>query len=158
MSKWNPKNPKNWHNTRVVLCWHEKHFESKKRQHISFHPPRWHIPYWNHQACCARSSGLREAYTLTCPKCDNISTTACRCRSMIPCQVSWISDEFLIYPNVKSMYLNVSGRATVSRCLTFILISCMWPKLATKDKHLIFFQPIFMYWSMCMWFNFELCT
>ena len=43
----------------------------------------------------------------------------------------------------KTMYLNVSGRATVSRCLTFILISCMWPKLATKDKYLIL-QLVFM--------------
>ena len=44
-----------------------------------------------------RSSGLWEAYTQTCPKWDKICTTACWCRSMIACQVSWISDEFWIY-------------------------------------------------------------
>ena len=45
MSKWTPKNPKNWHNTPVVLCWHEKIFESNKRQWISFRPQRRDVPY-----------------------------------------------------------------------------------------------------------------
>ena len=44
-----------------------------------------------------RSSGLWEAYTQTRPKWDKICTTTCWCRSMIACQVSWISDEFWIY-------------------------------------------------------------
>ena len=44
-----------------------------------------------------RSSGLWEAYTQTCPKWDKIFTTTCWCRSMIACQLSWISDEFWIY-------------------------------------------------------------
>ena len=44
MSKRTPKNHKNWHNTPVVLCWHEK-FESNKRQWISFRPQRWDVPY-----------------------------------------------------------------------------------------------------------------
>ena len=96
-----------------------------------------------------RSSGLWEACTQTCPKWDKNFTTACWCRSMIACQVSWISQEFWIYLNLKTRYLSVCSRVTVARCLTFILISCMWPKLATKDKHLIL-QPIFMDWSMCM--------
>ena len=43
-----------------------------------------------------RSSGLWEAYTQTCPKWDKICTTACWCRRMIACQVSWILDEFWI--------------------------------------------------------------
>ena len=38
-------NPKNSHNTPVVLCWHEKKFESNKRQWISFRPQRWDVPY-----------------------------------------------------------------------------------------------------------------
>ena len=42
-----------------------------------------------------RSSGLWKAYTQTYPKWDKICTTACWCRSMIACQVSWISDVFL---------------------------------------------------------------
>ena len=45
MSKWTPKNHKNWHNTPVVLCWHEKKIESNKRQWISFRPQRWDVPY-----------------------------------------------------------------------------------------------------------------
>ena len=45
MSKRTPKNSKNWHNTPVVLCWHEKFFESNKRQWISFRPQRWDVPY-----------------------------------------------------------------------------------------------------------------
>ena len=43
-----------------------------------------------------RSSGLWEAYTKTCPKWDKKFTTACWCRSMIACQVAWISHEFWI--------------------------------------------------------------
>ena len=49
-----PKNNKNWHNTPVVLCWHEKIFESNKRQWISFRPQRWDVPYRNHRACCEK--------------------------------------------------------------------------------------------------------
>ena len=41
MSKRTPKNTKNWHNTPIVLCWHEKFFESNNRQWISFCPQRW---------------------------------------------------------------------------------------------------------------------
>ena len=40
------------------------------------------------------------------------------------------------------------------RCLTLIPISCMGPKVATKDAHLIF-QPIYMHWSMCLSSNFN---
>ena len=45
MSKRTPKNHKNWHNTPVVLCCHEKKCESNKRQWISFRPQRWDVPY-----------------------------------------------------------------------------------------------------------------
>ena len=45
MSKRTPKNPKSWHNTPVVLCWHGKFFQSNKRQWISFRPQRWDVPY-----------------------------------------------------------------------------------------------------------------
>ena len=41
------------------------------------------------------------------------------------------------------MYLNVSGRATVSRCLTFIPISCMGPKHGTNDTYLIFLTNLY---------------
>ena len=90
-----------------------------------------------------RSSGLWEAYTKPAPN-GNFFTTTCWCRSMIACQVSWISDELWIYYNFKTRYLNVSGRVTVAGCLTFIPISCMGPKHATKDTNLNF-QPIYMH-------------
>ena len=51
MSKRTPKKSKIEHNTLVVLCWHEKFFESNKRQWISFRPQTWDVPYRNHQAC-----------------------------------------------------------------------------------------------------------
>ncbi len=50
---------------------------------------------------------LWEAYTQTCPKWDKIFTMACWCRSMIACQVAWISDEFWIYYNSNTRHLNV---------------------------------------------------
>ena len=54
MSRRTPKNHKNSHNTPVVLCWHQKKFESNKRQWISFRPQRWDVPYRNHHACCEK--------------------------------------------------------------------------------------------------------
>ena len=91
-----------------------------------------------------RSSGLWEAYPQTCPKWDKKFTMACWCRSMIACKVSWISDEFWIYYNLKTRYINVCGRVTTAGCLTFIPISWMGPKHATKDTNLNF-QPIYMH-------------
>ena len=44
-----------------------------------------------------RSSCLWDAYPQTCPKWDKKFITACWCRSMTACQVSWISDELWIY-------------------------------------------------------------
>ena len=44
----------------------------------------------------------------------------------------------------KTRYLNVCGRVTVAGCLTFIPISCMGPKHATKDTDLNF-QPNYMH-------------
>ncbi len=62
MSKRTPKNSKIEHNTLVVLCWHSKIFESKKRQRISFRPQRWHVPYRNHDACCEKLWFVRSLY------------------------------------------------------------------------------------------------
>ena len=54
MSKQTSKNHNNWHNTHVVLCWHENLFEISKWQWMSFHPQRWDVPYRNHHACCEK--------------------------------------------------------------------------------------------------------
>ena len=62
MSKRTPKNHKNSHNTPFVLCWHEKFFESNKRQWISFGPQRWDVPYRDHQACCEKLWFVRNLY------------------------------------------------------------------------------------------------
>ena len=96
-----------------------------------------------------RSSGLWEAYTQTCPKWDKFFTTPCWCRSMIACQVSWISHEFWIYWNLKTRHLNLFQQSTVPRCLKFIPISCMGPRNSPKDTHVIF-QPTLVHWSMCL--------
>ena len=148
MSKRTPKISNIEHNTPVVLSWHSKYFESNKRQRISFHPQRWHVPTET-ITLVVRSSGLWEAYTQTCPKWDSFFTTTSLCRSMIACQVSWISDEFRIYYNLKTKFLNLSGRATTPRCLNFIPISCMGPRYSPKDTH-VTFQPTLVHWSMCL--------
>ena len=156
MSKWTLKSPKNWHNAPVVLCWHSKNFESNKRQRISFRPQRWHVPYRNHHTCCKKLWFVRRLYPKPDPNQTKNLPRHVRCHSMIACQVSWISDEFWIYWNLKTWYLNVCGRVTVEGCVKFIPIY-MGPKHATKDTYLIF-QPVCMHWRMCMYFKFELCT
>ena len=107
MSKRTPKNHKNSHNTPVVLCWHEKKFESNKRQWISFRPQRWDVPYQNPSCLLWEALVFEKHDAQTCPKWDKICTTACWSHSMIACQVSWISDEFWIYYNLKTRHLNV---------------------------------------------------
>ena len=62
MSKRTQENHKNWHNTPVVLCCHEKKFESNKRQWISFRPQRWDVPYRNHHAYCEKLWVVRSIY------------------------------------------------------------------------------------------------
>ena len=69
MSKRTPKNHKNSHNTLVVLCWHSKFFESNKRERIRFIPKGGTFRIETIRLI-VRSSGLREAYTRTCPKWD----------------------------------------------------------------------------------------
>ena len=142
MSKWTPKNHKNSHNTPVVLCRHEKKFESNKRKWISFRPQWWDVPYRKPSCLLWEALVLWEAYTQTCPKWDKIFTTACWCRSMIACQVSWISDKFWIYHNFKTRHLNVLP--AINGALVFEIHShfCMVPKHAPKDTDLSFNQSI----------------
>ena len=153
--KMNPKNPKKWHNTRVVLCWHEKHFESKKRQHILFRPPRWHVPYRNHQACCERSSGFREAYTHTWPKWDNIFTTACRCPSWYHVKFHEFQTSFQFTRMLKAC---ISMLAAERQCQgvwhSFSFLAC---DLSLQPRTNIWFCTIRFY-GLEHVFNFELCT
>ena len=148
MSKRTPKNHKNWHNTPVVLCWHEKNLESNKRQWISFHPQRWDVPYRNHHACCEKLWFVRSIY----PNLPQMGQQIYH-DMLMPLHDSMPS--FMNFRRVldllefKTTYLNVCGRVTVAGYLTFIPISCMGPKHAPKDKDLIC-QPIYMHQSMCM--------
>ena len=143
----NPKNSKIKHNTPVVLCWHEKILKAIRGNGYRFAPKVA-------RSLPKPSRLLWEA--LVCEKLIPKPTNGRKklpqhigCHSMIACQVSWISDEFWIYENLKTRYLNVCARVTVAGCLTFFPVSCMGPKHAPKDIDLIF-QPIYMHWSMCM--------
>ena len=62
-----------------------------------------------------------------------------------------------IYQNLKPGISMFCRHSMVPRWLKFIPISCMGPKHAPKYTYLIF-QPIYMHWSMCMQFKFEVCT
>ena len=62
MSKWTPKNHKNWHNTTIVLCWHEKKFESNKGSGYHFVPKGGTFPTENHHACCEKLRFVRSIY------------------------------------------------------------------------------------------------
>ena len=149
MSNRTQKNHKNSHNTPVVLCWHENKFESNKRQWISFRPQRWDVPYRNHHACCEKLWFVRSLYLnlpqmgqnfhhgMLMPLHDSMPSfmNFRRVLDLLECKKPGIS-----------MFCQQS---TVPWCLKFIPISCMGPKHAPKDKDLIF-QPIYMYWSMCV--------
>ena len=137
MSKRTPRNHKNSHNTPVVLCWHEKIFESNKRQWISFRPQRWDVPYQNHHACFEKLRFVRSIY----PSLPQMGKKLYHGMFM-PLHVSMpsfmILDEFWINYSLKTRYLNVCGWVTVAGCLTFIPISCMGPKHAPKDQRFDF--------------------
>ena len=74
----------------------EKKLRAIRGNGYRFVPKGGAFPTENHHACCEKLRFVRSIYQ-TCPKCDKICTTKCWCRSMIACQVSSISDEFLIY-------------------------------------------------------------
>ena len=126
----------------------QENFESNKRQLISFRPQRWHVPYQNHHACCENLWFVRSLY----PNLPQMGQKIYH-GMLMPLHDSMPS--FMNFRRVldllefKTMYLNVCGRVTVAGCVTFIPISCMGPKHATKDTDLIF-RPIYMHLSMCM--------
>ena len=115
-----------------------------------------HVPYRNHEASGEQLQFVR-GLSQNLPQIRQKITTFYMCHIMTPFQVSRISGEFWIYGNLKIKILNVCGRATMPRCLKFIPISCMGPKHAPKDTYMIF-QSTLVHWSMCLQFNFELCT
>ena len=149
MSKQTPKNPKNWHNTHVVLCWHRNFFESNKRQWISFLPQRWGIPYRNHHACCEKLWFVRGMY----PNLPQMGQKLYHgmlisLHDSMPSSMNFRRVLHLLeFKNQVSQRLRSSDDG--GGCLTFIPISCMGPKHAPKVKDLIF-QPMYMHRSMCI--------
>ena len=149
MSKRTPKNHKNWHNTPVVLRWHKNFFESNKMQQISFCPPRWHVPYRNHHACCEKLWFVRSLY----PNLPQMGQTFYHGMLMplhdgMPSFMNFTRVlDLLEFKNQASQCFAGNQRCPVVRI--FIPIPCMGPKHAPKDTDLIF-QPIYMHWSMCM--------
>ena len=75
----------------------EKKLESNKRQWISFRPQRWDVPYQKPSCLLWEALVCEKHIPKPAPNGTKFFTTACWCRSMIACQVSWISDEFWIY-------------------------------------------------------------
>ena len=156
MSKRTPKNSKIKHNTPVVLCGHQKFFKAIRGNAYRFVPKDWTFPTRNHQACCEKLWFVRSLY----PNLPQMGQNSYH-RMLMPLHDSMPS--FMNFRRVldllkfKNQVLNVCGRVTVAGCLTFIRISLMGPKHATKDTYLIF-QPVYMHWRMCMQFKFELCT
>ena len=71
-------------------------FKSNKRQWVSFCPQRWDFPY-RKPSCLLWEAPVCEKHIPKPAPNEKKNTTSCWCRSMIACQVSWISDEFWIY-------------------------------------------------------------
>ena len=121
-----------------------------------FLSPRWDVPYRNHHACCEKLWFVRSLY----PNLPQMGQNFYHGKLM-PLNDSMPSfmnfTRVLDLLNLKTRYLNVCARVTVAGCLTFIPISCMGPRNSAKDTNVIF-QPTLVYWSMCLWFKFELRT
>ena len=62
MSKRTPKNPKNWHNTPVVLCWHKKKLKAIRGNGYRFVPKGGTFPTENHHACCEKLRFVTSIY------------------------------------------------------------------------------------------------
>ena len=144
MSKITPKNPKNWHNTPVVLCWHEKKIESNKKLWISFRPHRWDVPYRNHHPCCEKLWFVRSIY----PNPPQMG------QKFYHGMLMPLHDSMPSFMNFRRVLGLLEFKSQTSQCFAgnqrcpvvwiFIPISCMGPKNAPKDTYLIF-QPIYMH-------------
>ena len=114
------------------------------------------VPYLNHRACCEKLWFVRSIS----PNLPQMGQKIYH-GMLMPLQDSMPSfmnfRRALDLLEFKNQVYQCLRQSTVPWCLKFILISCMGPKYAPKDINLIF-QPIYMHWSMCMQFQFELCT
>ena len=144
MSKRTSKNPKNWYNTPIVLCWHDKFFESNRRQQISSCPQRWYVPYRNHHACCDKLWFVRILYPIL-PQMGQFfyHGMLMPLHDSIPSFMNF--RRVLDLPEFKKPGISMfCQQSTVPLCLKFIPISCIGPKHAPKDTYLIF-QSVYMH-------------
>ena len=149
MSKRTPKNHKNWHNTPVVLCWHEKFFGSNKRQWILFRPQRWDVLYRNHHACCEKLQFVRSIY-------PNLHQMG---QKIYPDMLMPLHDGMPSFMNFRQI-LDVlefknqdistfCRQSTVPWCLNFHPISCMGPRIHQRT-HMWFFTQLWCT-GACAW-------
>ena len=86
-----------------------------------------------------RSSDLQEAYTKICSYSANF----------LPWHGTTMTWHHAKFHDFKTKFLNVLDRATMPRCLNFILIFCMGPRNSPEDTNVIF-QPTLVHGSMCL--------
>jgi len=135
----------------------EKKIESNNRQQISFRPQRWHIPCRNHHASCEKlwfvwslypnlpQMGQKIYHDMLMPLHDSMPSFMNFRRVL----------DLLEFKNqVSQRFAGNQQCPGVWNSFPFLA----WDrKHAPKDTDLIF-EPIYMHWSMCMWYKFELCT
>ena len=130
----------------ICLCKKIKAGEGSIR--ISFRTRRWHIPSRNHEPSWEKLWLARTLYqSLTQFGQKNYRSMLVPCHDTMPSFI--ISAVFWNYRNLKTKFLNLSGRATTPKCLNFIPISCMGPRNSPRDTHVVF-QTTLVHWNMCL--------
>ena len=98
-----------------------------------------------------RSSGLWEAYTQTCPQMGQFfyHNMLMPLHDTMPSFMNFRRFLYLLEFKTQVYISTFCRQSTVPSCLRIITISCMGPKHAPKDIHVIF-QPTLVHWSMCL--------
>ena len=99
---------------------------------------RWHVPSQNHEPYWEKLRFARNLYQnlfLFCIFLPQLGTT-----------MTWHHAKF---HDFKTKFLNVLDRATMPRCLNFILIFCMGPRNSPEDTNVIF-ELTLVNGSMCL--------
>ena len=128
----------------ICVCKKIKAGEGSVR--MSFRTRRWHVPSRNNESSWGK---LRFARSLH----QSLSQFGQKnyCSMFVPCHDTMPS--FMIFRRVlelqelKTKFVNLSGRATMPRCLNFTPISCMGHRNLPKDT-CTFFPTILVHWSM----------
>ena len=114
----------------ICLCKKIKAGEGSVR--MSFHTRRWHVPSRNHEPSWGKLRFARSLHQSLSQFGQKIYRIM-----LVPCHDTMPS--FMIFRRVldlqelKTKFLNHSGRATTPRCLNFIAISYMGPINSPKD-------------------------